>query len=86
MLLVDWLVEEMGLEQCKAEPSVFLLVVKDEVLLIIGVYVDSIKISGSKNACEKFFAQMKERFPFKSQGNQRCKPVVLSFATGNQAC
>ena len=51
MLLINWLVEEIGLEQCKAEPYSFWLIV-----------------SGGKNACEKFFAQLKEQFPVKKQG------------------
>ena len=37
MLLVNWLVEEIGLEQCKAEPCV-LLMVKNEVSLMVGVH------------------------------------------------
>ena len=69
MLLVNWFVEEIGLEQCKAEPCVFRLMVKDEVSLMIGVHVDDIIVSGGKNACEKFFAQLKERFPVKNKGN-----------------
>ena len=39
MLLVNWLVEENGLEQCKAEPCVFRLMVKDEMVV---VHVDDI--------------------------------------------
>ena len=68
MLLVSWLVDESGLEQCKAEPCVFRLMVKDEVWFVVGVHVDDIIVSGGKNACDKFFAQLKERFPVKNQG------------------
>ena len=68
MLLVNWLVEEIGLEQWKAEPCVFRLMVKDEVSLMVGVHVDDIIVSGGKNACDKFFAKLKERFPVKNQG------------------
>ena len=68
MLLVKWLAEEIGLEQCKAEPCVFRLIVKDEVSLMAEVHVDGIIVSGGKNACEKFFAQLKERFLVKKQG------------------
>ena len=68
MLLVNWLVEEIGLEQCKAKPCVFRLMVKDEVSLMVGVHVDDVIVSDGKNACEKFFAQLKERFPVKKQG------------------
>ena len=68
MLLVNWLVEEIGLEQCKAEPCVLRLMVQDEVSLMVGVHVDDITVSGGKNAAEKFFTQLKERFPVKNQG------------------
>ena len=46
MLLFNWLVEEISVEQCKAEPCVFRLIVKDEVSLMIGVHVDDIIVSG----------------------------------------
>ena len=68
MLLVNRLVEEDGLEQCKAEPCVFWLMVENEVSLMVGVHLDDIIVSGGKNACENFFAQLKERFPVKNQG------------------
>ena len=45
MLLVNWLVEDIGLEQCKAEPCVFRLMVNDKVSLIVGVHVDDIIVS-----------------------------------------
>ncbi|CAM9110405.1 unnamed protein product [Ascophyllum nodosum] len=67
MLLVNRLVEEIGLEQCKTEPCGFRLMGRNEVSLMIGVHVDDIIVSGGKNACEKFFAQLKERFPVKNQ-------------------
>ena len=35
---------------------------------MVGVHVDDIIVSGGKNAREKFFAQLKERFPVKKQG------------------
>ena len=35
---------------------------------MVGVHVDDFIVSGGKNACEKFFAQLKERFPLKNQG------------------
>ena len=68
MLLVNWLVEEIGLEQCTADQCIFRLMVKDEVSLMIGVHVDDIIVSGGKSTCERFFAQPKERFPVKNQG------------------
>ena len=68
MLLENWLVQEIGLEQCNAEPYVFWLMVKDEMSLIVGVHVDVIIVSGGNNARDKLFAQLKERFPVKKQG------------------
>ena len=56
MLPVNWQVEEIGLEQCKAGLCVFRLMVKDAVSLMVGVNVDDIIVSGRKNACEHFFA------------------------------
>ena len=86
MLLVNWLVEEICLEQCKAEPCVFRLMIEYEVSLMGGVHVDDIIVCGRKNACKKFFAQLKQRFPVKNQGGLKMYTVVVSFVTGNQAC
>ena len=41
--------------------------VRDEVSFMVGVHVDGIIVSGGKNACEKCFAQLKERFSVKKQ-------------------
>ena len=68
-LMVIWIVEEICLEQCKAEPCVFRLTIKNKVSLMVGVYVDDVIVFGGKNACEKFFAQLKERFPVRNQEN-----------------
>ena len=38
-LLVNWLVKEIGLKQCKAEPCGFRLIVKIEVSWMVGVHV-----------------------------------------------
>ena len=46
LLLVTWLVEKIGREQCKAEPCVFLKITKNEVSLMVGVHVDDIIASG----------------------------------------
>ena len=60
--------EEIGLKQCKAGLCVVRLIVKDVVSLMVGVHVDDMILSGYKNACETFFAQLKERFPVENQG------------------
>ena len=35
---------------------------------MVGVHVNEIVVSGGKNACEKFLAQLNQRFPVKKQG------------------
>ena len=56
LLLVNWLVEELQMEQCKAEPCVFRNKVGD------------IIVSGEHDVCDQFFKQLRERFPVKNQG------------------
>ena len=72
-------------EQSKVEPCVFRLIVENEVSFMVGVHVDDIIVYGRKNACEKLFARLKERFPVK---NQRQLKLYIGFAfvrDGNQA-
>ena len=38
-----------------------------QISLMVGVHTDAIIVSRGKNACEKFFAQLKERFSVKNQ-------------------
>ena len=45
MLLVNCLVKEISLKQCKAEPCDFWVMVKDEVSLMVGVHQDGIIVS-----------------------------------------
>ena len=80
-MLANWL-EDVGLEQCKAESCVFRMLVKDKVSLMVELHVGDIIVSGGKDACEKFFAQLKKRFPVKNQGGLNFTPVALSHATG----
>ena len=54
LLLLTWLVEKVGLEQCKAEPCVFRKTIKNEVSLMVGVYVGDIIMSGKQGLCDKF--------------------------------
>ena len=67
-LLVTWLVEKIGMEQCKAEPCVFRKIIKNEVSLMVGVHVDDIIVSGEQDLCDEFFRQLKQRFPVKNLG------------------
>ena len=68
LLLVNWLVEELQMEQCKAEPCVFRKKVGDEISLIVGVHVDDIIVSGEHDVRNQFFKQFRGRFPVKNQG------------------
>ena len=58
LLLVTWLVEKIGMEQCKAEPCVFRKIIKNEVSLMVGVHVDNIIVSGDQDLCDEFFSQL----------------------------
>ena len=63
MLLVNWLIEEIGLEQCKAEPCLFWLMVEDEVSLMVGIHVDDIIISGGRMRNDKRYTLNSSRHP-----------------------
>ena len=67
-LLVTWLVEKVGIEQCEAEPCVFRKIIKSEVSLMVGLHVDDIIVSGEHVLCDEFFNQLKQRFPVKNHG------------------
>ena len=58
LLLVKWLVEVMGLEQCKAEPCVFRRLIDGRVALMVGVHVDDIIVSGKQDDCSKFLEEL----------------------------
>ena len=68
MLLVKWLVETTGMEQCKVEPCISRRMTNKQVSLMIGVHVDDIIMTGEKDVCAAFFDELKERFPVKHQG------------------
>ena len=42
--------------------------VEDEVSLMVRIHVDDTIVSGEQDACDKFFARLKERFLVKIQG------------------
>ena len=81
LLLVMWLVEKIGIEQCKAEPCAFGKIIKNEVLLMVGVHVDDIIVSGQQIICEEVFGQLTRRFPVKNLGNSRCTLVARLSVT-----
>ena len=51
-LLVETVVE-YGMEQCRADPCVFHMVVDGKVDLILAVHADDIVIAGSNEACRE---------------------------------
>ena len=59
LLQVTWLIEKIGLEQCKAKPCVFRKIIKHEVSLMVGVHIDDIILSGGQYICDEFFGQLK---------------------------
>ena len=71
LLLVTWLVEKIGMEQCKAEPCGFRNIVINEVSLMVGVHVDDIIVSGELDLCDEFFEQLKPPFPVKNMGEPK---------------
>ena len=68
LLFVTWLVEKIGMEQCKAEPCLFRKIIINEVSLMVGVHVDNIIVSRKQDLCDEFFEQLKPRFPVKNLG------------------
>ena len=68
LLLVTWLVEKIGMEQCKAEPCVFRKIIKNKVSMMVGVHVDDIIVFGEQDLCDEFFSQLKQRVPVKNLG------------------
>ena len=66
LLLVTWLVEKIGMEQCKAESCAFSKILKKEVSLMVGVHVDDFIVSGEQDMSDETFGQLKQRFPVKN--------------------
>lgn len=61
ILQVNWLVNKIGLEQCKVP----LLMIKNEVPLMLVVHLDDITVCGEKDVCNKIL-QLKKRLPLKN--------------------
>ena len=66
-LLVQTVVE-YGMEQCRADPCVFRMVVDGKVELIMAVHVDDIVIAGSDKACRDFYAALNTKLPTNNLG------------------
>ena len=48
--IVTWLVEKIGMEQCKANPCVFRKTIKNGVSLMVGVHVDNTIVFGEQSS------------------------------------
>ena len=68
LLPVTWLVEKIGMEQCKTEPRVFRMITKNGVSLMVGVHVDNFIVSGEQKIFDEFFGQLKQRSSVKNLG------------------
>ena len=68
-VLCQTLVDEHGMEQCRADPCVYKNIVEGVVQLILVVHVDDILVSGEKEACDELHHTLNENFPTeKSRG------------------
>ena len=59
---------ECGFEQCLVDPCVFRLMVNDEVIAMLVVHVDDIKIAATKEITDSVVADLNKRFPTKHLG------------------
>ena len=67
-VLCQTLVDEHGMEQCRADPCVYRKIVEGVVKLIFVVHVDDIIVSGEKEACEELHHTLNENFPTENLG------------------
>ena len=61
--LCQTLVDEHGMEQCRADQCVYRKIVKGVVKLTLVVHVDDIVVSGEKETCEELHHTLNENFP-----------------------
>ena len=50
------------------EPCIFRKMINNKVSLMVGVHADDIIVSGEQDMCDKFFDQLRQRFPVKNLG------------------
>ena len=67
-VLCQTLVEEHGMEQCRADPCVYRKIVEGVVKLILVVRVDDILVSGEKEVCDELHHTLNENFPTENLG------------------
>ena len=84
LLLVNWLVEVMGLEQCKAEPCVFRRMANEKVELMVGVHVDDIIVCGEKMLATSSLMSCDRDSQSRTKGSLRCTLAALLYEIGNQ--
>ena len=59
---------ECGFEQCLVDPSVFRLMVNDEVLAMLVVHVNDMKIAATREFTDSVVTDINRRFPTKHLG------------------
>ena len=62
------LVDEHGMEQCRAEPCEYRKILEGVMELILVVHVDDILVSGEKEACDELHHTLNDKFPTKNLG------------------
>ena len=67
-VLCQTLVDENGMEQCRADPCVFRKIVEGVLKLILVVHVDDVLVSGEKEACDELHHTLNEQFPTENLG------------------
>ena len=67
-VLCQTLVDEHGMEQCRADPCVYRKIVEGVVKPILVVHVDDILVSGEKEACDELHHTLNENFPTENFG------------------
>ena len=67
-VLYQTLVDEHGMEQCRADPCVYRKIMEGVVKLILLVHVDDILVSGKKEACNELHYTLNENSPTENLG------------------
>ena len=89
-VLCQTLVDERGMEQCRADPCVYRKIVEGVVKLMLVVHVDNILVNGEKEACDELHHTLNENFPSeKSRGVEvmsgvRCGARLATGQCNNQ--
>ena len=67
-VLCQALVDEHGMEQCRADPCVYRKIVEGVVKPILVVHVDDILVSGGKEVCDELHHTLNGNFPTENLG------------------